>query len=291
MPSAPPTQAESSAPVLPEGWDTNLRTQLKGPDPVAPLGFDGPPPERAQERGLRAWFANVPQGARWIAAALVAAVAVAVLTATLVGAPRGADGGPRPGAPRQAATKSGSLLPPPAAPPGGASPAPAEAAPATALILLAQRPSGCEVLVDGVLLQGDSSAVAAGTPRLSRCGARHCQAETTEVVLAPGDVRELPLHPPTATPEANGGEGTLDVDSQPWAKVYDGGRFLGVTPVRGARVAAGRRALRLKSPTAGSKVVSVVVRAGIRAVAGERRPAPFAIAPTAGLGPARGSAA
>jgi hypothetical protein len=44
--------------------------------------------------------------------------------------------------------------------------------------------------------------------------------------------------------------------------VYDGGRFLGVSPLHGVRLPAGSRTIVLKNPDVGTKRVAVSIRAG-----------------------------
>ncbi|MBI2897359.1 MAG: serine/threonine protein kinase [Deltaproteobacteria bacterium] len=298
-----PTQAEAAAPVLPEGWDTNLRTHLAEADvPVAGnLAPTVTGRDAATERGLRALWkglpgavarlpatvAGLPARTLWIGAAVVAALIVFAATSAVVASlrqppviasePLGDRGGRIP------------LLPPP--PPRIALPTPAPPPPpasAVAVIVLEDRPSRCEVLVDGSALGGDSTEVPAGRHMITSQG-EGCQAETIEVVLRAGDVQAitlrpappappapLPVHntppnpagtqrPPaggTKAPPPSAGDGTLSLRTRPWCKVYDGNRFLGVSPLSGVRLAAGHHTLVLKNPDLGTKRTTVMIRVG-----------------------------
>jgi serine/threonine-protein kinase len=316
------TQADGAPPVLPEGWDTNLRTQLADPPSKprqAPAGGAMAAPDGTAEtsarpgQGLGDLLAQLPARTVWYAAAGLAAILVFVLTSVIVSALRSPPviaseplepgelrGVPLlpPPPPRIADAPRAELPPPPAVnPPAGA---PFANAPAgTALVLVADRPAQCEVLLDGEALAADTREVAPGRHMVTTQGGG-CEPETVELVLSAGDIRTITPRAATATPEppapaprqvqatppnprpapgANGnrnrpantpaaeprpaaGEGHLDLRTRPWAKVYDGGRFLGVSPLHAVRLSAGARTLLLKNPDVGTKRLSVNIRAG-----------------------------
>jgi len=318
------TQAEGAPPVLPEGWDTNLRTQLADPPskprPAAPGEAPAPDMTGATSAhsgpGLGTLLAQIPPRTLWYGAAGLAALLVFVLTSVIVAALRGppelASEPLEPGSLRSTPL----LPPPPPAPPPritdaprtalpplpggdpGATTTPASAPPAgNALVLVADRPQGCEVLLDGESLSADAREVAPGRHMVTTQG-EGCEPETVELVLTPGDIRRItpraaasppdpappPREPPTKTqsqrpsqgtatnrnrpappvpePRPAAGEGHLDLRTRPWAKVYDGGRFLGVSPLHAVRMPAGSRTLLLKNPDVGTKRLSVNIRAG-----------------------------
>jgi len=57
--------------------------------------------------------------------------------------------------------------------------------------------------------------------------------------------------------------GFLRLDTNPWSEVYLGKRKLGITPLLGVKLPAGRHRLRLTNPQIGvEKTISVTIRPG-----------------------------
>ncbi|MBN2497040.1 MAG: protein kinase [Deltaproteobacteria bacterium] len=149
-----------------------------------------------------------------------------------------------------------------------AEPGPKPTKPAIALLAVRSRPAGCEVRIDGKPLPGRTPMDAI---ELSP-GARHavtvqCEqhiAQTKHVTLRRGKKSRLSFAPSKKAVAVKKAEpGLLRLETEPWSEVFLGKKRLGMTPLLGLELPAGKHTLTaINSKLKIEKRIPITIQAG-----------------------------
>jgi serine/threonine protein kinase len=144
---------------------------------------------------------------------------------------------------------------------------PEEKAPqlAEAMLNISSRPSGCRVRLNGVNLPGrtpiQNVSVEAGQEYVVTVLCRKHKRKSKSVTPKPGDRVDLSFNPRRSRSATR--YGLLEVNTAPWTEVYLGRKKLGITPIMGYKLPAGKYKLRLVNKKwAISRTVFVTINAG-----------------------------
>jgi hypothetical protein len=241
------TQEETKAtpPPLPV---KSMGTVTK-PDPLLQRVRPQPPPKL------------VPRSVEFTLPAVLGLILSFVFVTILVKCPADDDG-------RETPTRA-TLEPVPFEEPKNGSPAvtPEGKAPqlAEAMLSIRSRPSGCRVRLNGVNLPGrtpiQNVSVEAGQEYVVTVLCRKHKRKSKSITPKPGDRIDLSFRPRRSRSAVR--YGLLEVNTSPWTEVYLGRKKLGMTPIMGYKLPAGKYKLRLiNKKWAISKTLFVTITAG-----------------------------
>ena len=148
-----------------------------------------------------------------------------------------------------------------ATPPGGRG----QSGLAEAMLSIRSRPSGCRVRLNGVNLPGrtpiQNVSVEAGQEYVVTVLCRKHKRESKSITPKAGDRIDLSFRPRRSRSATR--YGLLEVNTSPWTEVYLGRKKLGITPIMGYKLPAGKYKLRLiNKKWAISKTIFVTINAG-----------------------------
>ena len=144
--------------------------------------------------------------------------------------------------------------------PGGKPPQLAES-----MLSIRSRPSGCRVRLNGVNLPGrtpiQNVSVEADQEYVVTVLCRKYKRESKSITPKGGDRVDLSFRPRRSRSSTR--YGLLEVNTSPWTEVYLGRKKLGITPILGYKLPAGKYKLRLiNKKWAISKTLFVTITAG-----------------------------
>jgi len=136
---------------------------------------------------------------------------------------------------------------------------------AEAMLSISSRPSGCRVRLNGVNLPGrtpiQNVSVEAEQEYVVTVLCRKHKRESKSITPKAGDRIDLSFRPRRSRSATR--YGLLEVNTSPWTEVYLGRKKLGVTPILGYKLPAGKYKLRLiNRKWAISKTLFVTINAG-----------------------------
>jgi hypothetical protein len=236
------TDAPPPLPRAPAGTVTN-------PDPLMRRIKPKPPPKL------------VPRSVEFTLPAVVGLILSFVFVTILVKCPAGDDSFEPPA--------KASLEPVPfeGAKKGAPAVAPGEKAPqqAEAMLNISSRPSGCRVRLNGVNLPGrtpiQNVSVEADQEYVVTVLCRKHKRNSKSITPRPGDRIDLAFRPRRSRSATR--YGLLELNTSPWTEVYLGRKKLGMTPILGYKLPAGKYKLRLiNKKWAISRTLFVTITAG-----------------------------
>jgi hypothetical protein len=240
------TQQETKAapPPLPiKTMDT-----VTEPDPLLRRVKPKPPPRL------------VPRSVEFTLPAVLGLILSFVFVAILVKCPAGDPGEPSAKASLEPVPFEGPKNGAPGIKPGGK---PAELA--EAMLSIRSRPSGCRVRLNGVNLPGrtpiQNVSVEADQEYVVTVLCRKHKRESKSITPKSGDRVDLSFRPRRSRSATR--YGLLELNTSPWTEVYLGRKKLGVTPILGYKLPAGKYKLRLVNRKwAISRTIFVTISAG-----------------------------
>jgi len=239
-----PADTQAAPPPLPRGTGGTVTK----PDPLLQRVKPKPPPRL------------VPRSVEFTWPAVLGLVLSFIFVAVLVKCPAGDPGEP----PARASVEPVPFERPkeeaPEVKPGEKPPQLAEA-----MLSIRSRPSGCRVRLNGVNLPGrtpiQNVSVEADQEYVVTVLCRKHKRESKSITPKGGDRVDLSFRPRRSRSQTR--YGLLEVNTSPWTEVYLGRKKLGITPIMGYKLPAGKYKLRLiNKKWAISKTLFVTITAG-----------------------------
>jgi hypothetical protein len=229
------------------------------PDPLLQRVKPKPPPRLGVSQPSSK-SEGVPRSMEFTWPAVLGLVLSFVFVAILVKCPSGDSGQPPAKVSVEPVPFEGSRNGAPEVKPGGQPPQLAEA-----MLSIRSRPSGCRVRLNGVNLPGrtpiQNVSVEADQEYVVTVLCRKYKGESKSITPKGGDRVDLSFRPRRSRSPTR--YGLLELNTSPWTEVYLGRKKLGITPILGYKLPAGKYKLRLVNKKwAISKTMFVTINAG-----------------------------